>query len=245
MRSFTRIILLSFLFTSQPFAANPPAAAGFFQDMYGVVTDPLKLKATSSKISDSAERILLQLEALRGRTDYDIQQRLEQLRSILQDVIDGTDKVISNAITKISALEQDIYADAIRLIYRAQCAAVDVMDQFHRSFAQMVAEIRKANPGINIAGIRIANVKLNEVVIENPDQAYRSSKAAIFASLSVKVSDNSTAYDILSAYQNLARAAKFTRCHYLDLALEKRWVEEANDMERLSMPWTTIVQPEM
>jgi hypothetical protein len=225
---------------------SPGLSANFFQDAWGVVTDPLKLRQASSTLSDSLERSLIQLGALEATGNYDAQQRLEQIRSILHDVIGGTDNTISLATNNMLELESSINADAIKLIYRAQCASeVVLMNQFQRSFAQLMANLQKADPSIRLGGIRIIDLTANNITIDDPDQAYISTKSAVIAKLQKDVTDNSKAYEILSAYQNLEMAAKFTRCYYLDQALDKRFVQEVNELERQSLPWVMVVTPTM
>jgi hypothetical protein len=53
------------------------------------VTDPLKLGKSSSVLAESLQRSLIQLQALEAQGNYDVQQRLEQIRSILHGVGDG------------------------------------------------------------------------------------------------------------------------------------------------------------
>jgi hypothetical protein len=72
-----------------------------------------------------------------------------------------------------------------------------------------------------------------------------SSKSAVLSALNRNQKDSSRAYDILSAYQNLERGARFARCYYIDQALEIRWVKEINDLELQSLPWVTVVEPKM
>ena len=213
-------IILSFGFAT-------PSTSRVFEDVWGVVTDPLKLGQSSAQLAASVERVMLQLQALQAKADYDVKQRLEQVRSILKETI-------AEASERMLAVEKEINADAVRLIYRAQCATdVVLLDRLQRSFAQLISNLNKANPGIRILGVTIIDVSANEVKIDNPDQAYASTKAAVMSRLEQTMSDESNAYDILSAYQNLAMAASFTRCHYIDLALAVRLTEEVNEFDRL------------
>jgi hypothetical protein len=242
--SFRTLVLLIIL--TLVASASPAISRNVFQDAWGVVTDPFKLEKSSSELSQSLERTLAQLGVLESKTDYDVQQRLEQIRSIVHDALDGAHALVADATKRMLALEAQINADAIRLIYRAQCAVeVVLMDQFQRSFVQLISNLKKADPSITILGVRIINLDVSDIKIDYPDQAYISTKAAILAALQKSVRDDSKAYNILSAYQNLERAASFTRCYYIDQALETRWVQEVNELERLSLPWVLVVQPTM
>jgi hypothetical protein len=214
-----------------------------FQDVWGIFIDPLKL----GKLSDSAERSLIQLRALEGQGNYDVQQRLEQIRSIVQDAIGGTQQVIDDATARMLALEGIINVDAIKLIYRAQCATEVVLrDQLQRAFAQLIANLKKADPSVKILGIiPIGEVTVNEIKIEDPDKAFYSTKDAVLESLKKEVNENSKAWLILSAYENLEASAKFTRCYYMDQGSDRDWVSEVNEVERLSLPWVLVVKPQM
>ena len=238
---------LGFLAISLLLASASPAICGnIFQDAWGVVTDPFKLGKASSELSQSLERTMAQLSILESQTNYDVQQRLEQIRSIVRDALDGTQAIIDDATTRMLALEAQINADAIKLIYRAQCATEVVLnDQLQRSFAQLISNLKKANPGVTILGIRVIDLDVSDIKIDYPDQAYISTRAAVLDSLKKTVTDKSKAYDILSSYQNLERAARFTRCYYIDQSLDTRWVAEVNELERLSLPWVLAVQPAM
>ncbi|AWM06100.2 hypothetical protein [Bradyrhizobium symbiodeficiens] len=238
---------LAFLVTSAVFISTSPAVSGnAFQDVWGVATDPLKLEKSASELSQSLERTMAQLGALESQANYDLEQRLEQIRSIVHDALNGTRDIVADATKRMLALEAQVNADAIKLIYRAQCAAeVVLMDQLQRSFAQLIANLKRADPSVTILGARVISLDISDVKIDYPDQAYLSTEATVLAALKKSVNDGSKAYEILSAYQNLERAARFTRCYYIDQAAETRWVQKVNELERLSLPWVRVVQPTM
>src|SRR5438552_779673 len=83
MRRYMRMMLLSAATSSVLLASFAPSLAGnFFEDAWGVVTDPIGLRTASSTLAESLERSLIQLQALEAQGNYDFQQRLEQIRSI-------------------------------------------------------------------------------------------------------------------------------------------------------------------
>jgi hypothetical protein len=218
------------------------AQAGLFDDLWGIATDPLKI----GKLADSAQRSLIQIKELEAQGNYDATARLEQMRSIITEAIAGGEDAINLAANKMDALEKQIDTDALNLIYRAQCAAEQVlMGQMQQSFAQFIKEVKEANPGYTIFGIRFGGIQLNEITVTNPDDAYITAKAAVFAKLDHDLKDNSKAYAILSTYSNLATQATYTRCFYVDQPAETKWIKEKNDLARISLPWTTIVDPQM
>jgi hypothetical protein len=111
-----RTMLLAAAASSVLLASFAPSLAGnFFEDAWGVVTDPLKLGKASSVLAESLQRPLIQLQALEAQGNYDVQQRLEQIRSILHDAIGGTQDTIALATKNMLALEGQINADAVSL----------------------------------------------------------------------------------------------------------------------------------
>lgn len=221
------------------------AEANFFQDVWGVVTDPLKLQKSSSTLSDSVERSLIELKALEGTTNGHVQERLDQIRSIVNSAIGGTNDAIASAISQMNQLERQINDDAVNIIYRGQCVIeVGTMDQIQRMYADFIANLRESEPGISIFGIKIISISAKKVDVTDPDKAFFSLKEAVLKRLRSDIKDDTSAYDILSAYQNLARLARLTRCHYIDLPLAAVMTREVNDLNRLSLPWTQVVQIE-
>ena len=221
------------------------ARANFFQDVWGVVTDPLGLRRSSATLSDAVERALIQLRELERDANSDVRERLEQIRSIVREALSGADGAIAKALAAMLELEARTNQDALRLIYRAQCSVSDLQTQFRETLARMIVDLKNANPGVDIFGYRAISTGINGIVIENPDQAYRSTRDATLAALNKKLTDKSDAYEILSTYQNLIRAAQFARCHYIGEGLEARLFEQINEWRRLSEPWVSTVKPKM
>ena len=220
-----RALPLLFLAAIFVVVCQQPCDANVFGDLWGVVTDPLKLGKASTELSDSAQRSLIQISELESQTNYDAQQRLEQMRSILKDAITSGETVIDEVTNKMHDLEDKINQDAINLIYRAQCATQTVMMvQMQQSFAQFIKNVRDADPGIRILGITLVRFHVNEIRVANPDDAYITAKAAVLAKLDKDVKDNTSAYNILSTYENLSRQAGYTRCYYIDQVSEIKWI---------------------
>ena len=225
---------------------GPSFAGNVFQDMWGVVTDPLKLSQSSKTLADTTANVMIQLEDLEGVTNGHVAERLEQVRSILKDAINGTDAEIQKAVSAMNDLEAQVNNDANNLIYNAQCVVdVTLLNTAQQSFAGLISTLSKADPAINLLGIKLIDVSTNQVQIDTPDDAYRSTKQAAMKALEKATTDNSNAFDILSTYQNLEAAAKFTRCYYKNSSEELIFTHEVNDLERLSLPWVTVVHPDI
>jgi ribosomal protein S6 len=71
---------------------------------------------------------LNQLGALEGKADDDVKHRLEQMRSILQEALDGVQADIDDATGKMLALEAQINQDAIYFLDAAECATDVVLN---------------------------------------------------------------------------------------------------------------------
>lgn len=167
------------------------------------------------------------------------------MRVTLQQALTGTQELIAQATANMLELERRVNADALNLLYRAQCAAQETLTEGRRAFALMVEDVRLANPGITFLGLRLTGVRAESVEILDPDQAYRSVRDARLAQLRRTVNDRSAAYEIISTYANLQRMARLTLCHYLDQSVAGLWITEINDLERRTVPWTTVVRPRL
>ena len=235
-----RFVAPAFALLFAAFTSTSAVSSNFFEDAWGVVTDPLGLKKASGDISESLDRTLIQLRDLEGVANNNVKERLEQIRSILKDVINGSQTVVDVALFQMRALEADINMDAISLLYRTQCAALDTADQLRRVAEKTISDVIKADPGVTVLGIKISGTHMDNIEITDPDEAYISAKHAILDKLDKDINDDSQAYLILSAYQNIERMARFTRCYYIGQVYDILWVQEVNELERLSSPWLFI-----
>jgi hypothetical protein len=189
---------------------------------------------------------MIQLQSLEGVTNAHVTERLEQIRSILRDAISGAEDAIKRATADMLALEAQINNDAVNLVYTAKCAAdITLLDTAQKAFGKFITTIRNADPSLKIFGIKVIDLSTNEVQITNPDIAYTSTRSAVMTLLDKTITDDSKAYDILSAYQNLEISAKFNSCYYNGQASQVIWIEEINELERLSLPWTAGVKPDI
>jgi hypothetical protein len=214
-------------------------------DALEITFDLLGVSSASRELSEAADRTMRQLSELEGKANYDVKERLEQLRGIVQQAIAGGQATIDKAVAAMNQLENQVNKDAIDLLYRTRCLAeIALMDQAQRSFAMFISNLIRANPGVKILGINVVNISVEPVTITDPDIAYISTKSAVLEKLK-DIKEDTPAYSILSAYQNLERGAISARCIYLGQGLDVRWVKEVNELERLSAPWITVVEPSM
>lgn len=235
------------------FLIAPGAQAdSFFDDMVGVVTDPVGVRRASDTLANSAERTVNEIQEIENKTNKDLSDRIEQVRTVLEPVIAAADRnaqnlreIVAGAIIKMRALEEKATKDAIDLVYREECVSeVATQDQVERGLSKIIGEIISSRPGVKIFGIRVINFSLNEVEITQPDQAYRSTKKALLDRIAA-IKDQDDASEILSAYQNIARFAGFTKCYYLGLGLDEQYADEQLKYEKLSSPWLHVVGPRL
>lgn len=237
-----RKLVIAIALSASTFAFSAKSQANIFDDTWGIVTDPIKLRQSSATLADSLDRTLAQLETLEGKADVHIAERLEQIRSIIKEAMGGTEQLLDKATADMLRLEVQVNVDAIDLIYRAQCAATETINQGRQAFANVVSDLGRADPGLYILGLKIIDLRTKTVQVEYPDQAYWNMKKKLFDHLRASVKDDTDAYDIFSAYTNLGEMARLTLCSYINQpAANKIWTQEMNQMEVLAAPWTDVV----
>ena len=150
---------------------------------------------------------------------------------------------MNEGLTGVAEIEKQVNKDAISFVVRMNCLSGNALnDQLQRGVVQVMEIIRESNPTFEILGKNVGEFRVGKVVIENPNEVYDIAKKALFVHLAATVREDTSGYVILSAYQNLERLAKDTRCRYLDQAFEQRYVDEVADLEISSLPWTTVVK---
>ena len=242
-------IVLSIVSAFGGMGPSPAKAGNIFEDAYGVVTDPVGLRRTSATLSESVERTLIQLGALEGVANSHVEQRLEQMRSILRDAIGGAKEVLATATDRMISLEAQVNTDAISLIYTAKCAVdVTLKTTAEQALAALLNDVNRAKPSIRFLGVTIVDFGTKRLTIDNPNQAYVSARKEALDALDKEVSDTSPAKNIMFTYSNLQVAARYALCYYTlngGGAGRAVWLAEANEMERLLLPWTIAVRPDI
>ncbi len=239
MRARALLILILFCCASTP---ERSLAGGLIGDVWGVVTDPLKLRASSSTLAESLERTLQQLSALEGQVNGHVEQRLEQIRSIVKDALSGERELIERATDAMVQLEGKVNEDAIALIYRAECAAGHVDDEIQNAVARVADQITKRDPRLTIFGMTAAQLKSDPIVLQQPNEVYAALKVELLKGLDdAHVHEDTPAATIFWTYENLASQAKWTKCKYLDQEGAKAFTVEWNELQRLSRPWIEAI----
>jgi hypothetical protein len=229
----------------------PPAAkADVIGDLSGIVSDPLKLGNASSDILESVKRIQLMLNqvgSIEATTNVDLANSIAQVKDVVNEVVTAVDQnvanlsqVISQAETKMAALEQTIYIDAQSLLNQAQCVAHNITTtDVQEAIADAVASLQASDPTVKILGIRVVSIKLKQVQIIDPDQAYISIRDAYKKKLAA-LGPTDSAYTIISTYANIERVALDASCAYTDPTLLAMFHKEEFTYSSLSQPWVKM-----
>jgi hypothetical protein len=226
------------------------ANADVLSQLQGIVCDPLKLGSASEHILESVERmdaLIAKVGQVEGKTNTDLKERISQVQQIVDRVIAAVndnvatlDADVKDAELKIDGLESKVYADASDLMFQATCVLEQAgSDQIPRALAQVISNIKKADPHASILGIRVASLSVNPIQIKEPDKTYISIRDAYINDLPLLV-DNDAAYAIVSAYANIIRAARFASCSYQHQPLFLYFLREQFEYARLMAPWESV-----
>jgi hypothetical protein len=238
-----RALITAFLCVSLVFGSTIlPAHADIFDTFEGVATDPLKLAHLSDRLQQTVQDALAQAQLLLSYANDVAEQRLTQIRGIVEFAIEGGETVEAKAFADLQKLELQLMADLNQFIFRARCAAVVVLNgTIQNAIAQALETLAKSQPSLRIIGIPIGRLHLRKVTIDNPNTAYFTAKREVLTALDHRVTDKTNAYEILSTYANVENLAETTRCFYLDKPDEITFVREQSRLEVEQVPWTTVV----
>ena len=237
-----RILLYSvlvLLITAAPSAAWDPL---------GLVRGLGNIKDTAQIVSDALDRSLSQVRDLQDRTDADVRDYLNQIEQIAAQTVQGVEAsslvVLQQAERSALALERQIYTDFRDLIFQIECAGDRVLlSTLQQSLANAINLIRRSSPKLRIMGITIAEGVVEPVDVVNPDLAYSSVKRARLKSIlgSGAMTAEDDPYVFVSAYANIARLARQSRCHYVDAPdVAALFTGEIREMNRLIRPWIEL-----
>jgi len=233
-----------------PLTGNSAEAESVIADAWGIAVDPIKLGRASQNILNSVEQVQLllnQIGSVETRTNQDLADRISQMKSIVDGVVLAVDQnvanlreIITEAEQKIVALEKQIYLDAESLLDRVQCVAENIMKvQLQEAIADSVAELIAANVSINVRGFKIFNLRLKEIQVTDPDQAYISVRDGYLRRLNA-LKPNDSAYTIVSAYANIERRAQEASCLVPDPTVQAELLKEEFEYRRLAGAWAVV-----
>lgn len=222
------------------------------QDTTDIITDPFKIGEASENIArsvdqivDGLDRTLLNIKEIQSETDEDIRDYLSQVDSMVEsfnETVTTAGKQMETSLAvlanEVKELENQVYKDAIDLIWRAQCAATVLIEETaKKALADMLNKLKESKPKIIVFGMTIGEAEIGEMDILDPDLVYRAVKQNRLKFLNDTLTKHSDAYSIKSTYLNLSRLAKLTQCHYIGQGLEMDFIRERYEFERLAAPW--------
>lgn len=220
---------------------------GFLRVAFAPMMDPLGIKSAANQISQRVQATMIQLNYLRKCTNYDIKNRIDQLQDVVKEALSGEKSLIEKANSDAAQLERNVDMDAIRLIYRAECAGINVEYEEIDVFGKILNELKSANIHVNVAGLNVGKIKQQKIAPYEANEAYWAFQKAENEYLQSAVGPDFPAYKILDVYQNLERTAFLTSCMY-QLGDENSYdsitfIKEANKYQIKTKEWTQVVSP--
>tara|TARA_Y100000815_G_C13316135_1_gene490493 strand:- start:893 stop:1612 length:720 start_codon:yes stop_codon:yes gene_type:complete len=221
-----------------------PAKAGFLDDVWGVITDPLKLDRGSENLIHTVERAALHFDRIRGNIDENVEAHLNRISEIIKETQQSfnessadTFNRIDSTIEKINDLQKIIYRDTAQLV---KCTTEVSLLQLRSALAKSLNDLGKRNPRLKFFGITIVSAEIEYQDINNPLESFREIKRLIqFELQSVGETDHPS--KITDAYAEIQRLSDLTRCHYKDDS--KIWsdlYEYELDYIRLQKYWVNV-----
>lgn len=253
--AFTALLLIllvptpSFAFDLRQFGRDVDQ---FRLDVFGIVTDPLKVGEASSNALDairSLERIVSQIDELREKFDADVDGHLTNVQTILAQANADIENRIEQAATELRNLEQQLYRDALSLLREAECTLERMSnDAMLRSFASSINLIRRSNPTflVDLGLLQPkGEIQLEQVAVIDPDKAYLAIRRERLAMLELVKEEDLAYSEVVSIYQNLGRLALATTCHYDRSGGSQIFLRDVNEFRVLSVPWLETVKVEL
>jgi len=177
-----------------------------------------------------------------GKTNEMANERIADLRSILDEALAGGGTFEAKTFDDLNKLEAKIMADVDKEIFIARCAAITTLNgTAQEAIAKALAHIGESEPTLTIFGIPIFRLRFHKVDIDHPDEAYFAAKSRVLTTLEKDITDTTNAYKIISAYADLDLLAEATRCFYLGKPTEIIFLREQSHLRVLQEAWTTVV----
>lgn len=193
---------------------STPANAGFFDEAWGILTDPLKLGKSSSNLLRTVDRAAIHAERLEGIINDDLRDRLSQIDDTIKEsrefINDAAEEKIDQITNNISALQVDFFQKSATLL---KCSTVVTLNEAQVAIANTLNDLGKRKPGLTFLWITIFEAKLEATDIPDPIVGFREIKKLVDKKLTeVKPTDHPN--KITDLYAKLYREADRTYCHY-------------------------------
>lgn len=207
MKKFCIILILCFCL---PIKAN----AGFLDEAWGILTDPLKLGKSSSNLLRTVDRAAIHAERLEGKLNSDLRDRLSQLDGTIKETREflnrATAERIDQLTNNITALQVDFFQKSATVI---KCSVNVTLNEAQVAIANTLNDLGKRKPGLSLFGFTIFEVEIEASDINTPIEGFREIKKLVDRKLAdVKPTDHPN--KITDLYAKLYRQADKTYCHY-------------------------------
>jgi hypothetical protein len=191
------------------------------------VRDYLKVIDTiGSNVTEDVERIL-------SNINLNAEQRLDQANQIVQD-----------ALVRVEALEKQAVYDLRALLWEATCTGERFSDTLKRTLGDTVRIVSEAEAELNVEGFGLfpflsARAEVRKVPLSNPFISYEEVRYEYEAAIAAITEDTPVRF-VISAYDNIARMAKLTSCHYQGLATSQLLLQDFVTYGDRARSWALI-----
>lgn len=217
------------------------AKADIFGDVWSVVTDPLKIRSGSKELSGTVDRAIASLEFLQEEFDSDVRDYIEELKELLRQADSGIEARINQAKRAALEVEKQIFSDANKLIDKIECSAERfTMGTLPEALFTMLQQVEKSGIEIDLPLGASGKLTLEAVKALDRDQAYIFTRDAKLEEMDYFSADTS-AYQIVSTYQNIAELAYKTHCHYDRSKGSELFLREFAEYSAKLRPWLSTV----
>ena len=230
-----------FAFSSVISLSPITAAADIFGDVWGVVTDPLKIRSSSREISSVVDRSIVSLELMQDEFDSDVRDYISELQKVIRMVDRAGAENILRAKNAVLEVERQVYGDAQKLLQEVECAA----ERFSKgtlpeTLELIIQQLADSEIEVTLPFGQTAEASIEAAKATSPDSAYIETRDSYLEVLEM-VDDQTSAYEIISVYQNIAELAFKTHCHYAKSGGGELFLREFATYSAELRPWLSVV----
>ncbi|MCF1470602.1 hypothetical protein FS763_01485 [Agrobacterium vitis] len=239
-----RLILIA-LFSNGLLAVSS-TYAGFLDKAVNVITDPLKLDASTQNVIEAVERARLlsaewqrYLDKSGANLDHSIREYLTSVDGIVGRTFAEARATIDDAANKLNKLEHNVFTDADRFV---RCSSAVTSQEIQELLAHSLNTVGASRPRFKLLFWDVGSVEFTPQDIDNPIEAYDKLKTSAFAKINSFTATTEAKY-VQFVYGDMERVAVRTECFYAaDSALAARLERDILDYRRLGQPWDGAVQ---
>lgn len=226
-------------------------------DIYGVITDPLKLGSAGDSATAATNRAIEAILTLQKNNDANVMKYIAELRGLIDKINDAVTKQRQDLLTEsILAVEKmaDRLDTSIKLFFAtAECSAkVIVADALKTAFGNNFRFISKDNVEVTLPFEKTTTrffglftkteretVEIDLSKIESPSEIYEVIRNRYISNLT-NIKEDSKANTLVSAYADMGRFAKQAYCFYRDDGYGKHLIQEYSRHEYMVHMWSAV-----